>query len=371
MPGPFALTTPTNTLRLDAQRRSEAVFTATNESGLRLPARARITALTPAAAPWLTLDGPVERVFDVAATQQFTVQVAVPPTAPVGTYSFRLDVYGIDNPDEAFSEGPPVTVAVPAPPPPVPRRRPNWLPLAVGVGVLLVLVAAGGVGFLVLRGSPACAPRPPGLVSWYPGDGAATDLLGGPSGVFNGPPEYVPGLVHQAFLFNGTSSFVEVTQADRLVLTGAGTVDAWIYPTGPGTPEYGGIIVNKEGEYEVARYADGTIRWAFANTDPGWVYVNTAATAPLNTWTHVAVVYDAGRVITYLNGAEQHRYTGQGTIGDAEPRLNDLRLGGRSGATQFFQGRIDEVDVFNRAVTAAEVQRLYAAGSNGKCPPRR
>jgi len=55
-----------------------------------------------------------------------------------------------------------------------------------------------------------------------------------------------------------------------------------------------GIIVNKEGEYEFARYPDGTLRWAVRNTSPGWAYQNTGVVAPLGQWLHVAFVYGGG-----------------------------------------------------------------------------
>jgi len=88
------------------------------------------------------------------------------------------------------------------------------------------------------------------------------------------------------------------------MLANAGTLSAWIYPPGAGSHStVGGIIINKEGEYELARFPDGTIQWGFANTSPGWNWVNTGSMAPLNQWTHVAVPYDSGVVKTYINGA--------------------------------------------------------------------
>jgi hypothetical protein len=84
MPGPFDVTAATNTIRLNAQRRGEASFTVFNNSGRALRGRATVVAANPATAPWLTLEGANERDFDVAATQQFTVQIAAPPVAAPG-----------------------------------------------------------------------------------------------------------------------------------------------------------------------------------------------------------------------------------------------------------------------------------------------
>jgi len=155
---------------------------------------------------------------------------------------------------------------------------------------------------------------------------------------------------------DGSDDYVQVGPQASLAITSAGTFSAWIYPTGAGSlGTYGGIIVNKEGEYEVARFADGTIQWAFANTNPGWNWINSGYVAPLNQWTHVALVYDSGVVKTYINGVLTHTYNGSGSIGDIDGSQNDFRIGGRQSASHNFQGRIDEVKVYNRALSATEV----------------
>ncbi|HKV37136.1 MAG TPA: LamG domain-containing protein, partial [Pyrinomonadaceae bacterium] len=119
------------------------------------------------------------------------------------------------------------------------------------------------------------------------------------------------------------------------------------------------IIINKEGEYEIARFPDGTIRSAFANTSPGWNWIFTGpAVAPLNQWTHVAVVYESGIVKTYINGVLTHTHNGTGAIGDIDTTRNEFRIGGRQVVSQHFQGRIDEVRVYNRAISASEITQL-------------
>src|ERR671932_286499 len=112
MPSSFAITTATNSLPLDPNRRSQASFTVSNIGGRAVRGRARIVPQNAAAAPWLTLAGDAERDFAIASTQQFAVQIAVPPTAPAGNYPFRLDMVGVENPDEDLTQGPTVTFVV-------------------------------------------------------------------------------------------------------------------------------------------------------------------------------------------------------------------------------------------------------------------
>jgi hypothetical protein len=153
--------------------------------------------------------------------------------------------------------------------------------------------------------------------------------------------------------------YVQVGAQSSLVMTNTASFTAWIHPTGPGSqPDGGGIIINKEGEYEIARFSDGTIRWAFANTSPGWNWINTGVVAPLNQWTHVAVVYESGIVKTYINGVLTHTHNGSGAIGDIDNTRNEFWIGGRQVLSEHFQGRIDEVRVYNRAISASEITAL-------------
>jgi hypothetical protein len=152
-------------------------------------------------------------------------------------------------------------------------------------------------------------------------------------------------------------------------MTNSFSFEVWIYPTGPGTyPTFGGIIISKENEYEITRATDGSIQWAFANSSPGWNFINSGAITPLNQWSHVAVVYSNGIVITYLNGVLANTYNGSGSIGKAGSP-NDFRIGGRSAFSQFFQGLIDEVTIYNRALTPGEISSAFEAGGAGMCEP--
>jgi RHS repeat-associated protein len=141
-------------------------------------------------------------------------------------------------------------------------------------------------------------------------------------------------------VFNGTN-YVRVGDTPALRMSGTVSFEAWIYPTS----NRGGIILNKENEYEMARFADGSIRWAFYNTKPGWAWVPTGITAPLKTWSHVAITYDNGVVTAYLNGTQTGQvFAGTGTI---VPHGGEFWIGGRQGGGERFYGAIDKVRVYN------------------------
>jgi len=159
-----------------------------------------------------------------------------------------------------------------------------------------------------------------------------------------------------ALSLDGDEDYVKIGDYSSLIMEDALTVEAWIYSMGAGSGydggDEGGIIVNKEGEYEIARFGDGTIRFAIANSDPGWNWINSSYKSSLNTWLHIAWTYSAidGILKLLVNGAPVFSIAGNGNIGDLDPSLNDTRIGGRQWSnTQFFDGLLDEVRIWNVA----------------------
>jgi hypothetical protein len=143
MPSPFAITTTANTVPLDGNRQGQASFTVTNTTPNTIRGRAHVVAQPVAAEPWLKLAGEAERDFANAGSQQYVVQIAVPPSTSSGDYTLRLDMVDVANPDDNFSQGQPVTFMVPVPPPP-PYLFPWWI-VAV-VAAIVILVGGGSFG---------------------------------------------------------------------------------------------------------------------------------------------------------------------------------------------------------------------------------
>lgn len=164
MPSSFAITTAANSTPLDANRKGQTVFTVSNTSVRALKGRARIVSDNPTAAAWFKLTGEAERDFTVNGTQQYALQIAVPPTVAAGDYTVRLDMVGVENPDEDFTQGPSVTFAVPAP---LPVKKPfPWWIIAVIAGVIIigiilaVVLSPKQVEVPTLVNSPLIAAQP-------------------------------------------------------------------------------------------------------------------------------------------------------------------------------------------------------------------
>ena len=89
-----------------------------------------------------------------------------------------------------------------------------------------------------------------------------------------------------------------------------------------------------------------------------------AASVPLNAWTHVALTYDGSVAQLYLNGVA----SGAASVAHAETFNNALRFGYAIGFSDtHFQGRLDEISLYNSVLTAAQILSIFNAGSTGKC----
>jgi hypothetical protein len=167
-----------------------------------------------------------------------------------------------------------------------------------------------------------------------------------------------------------------------LAVSNAMTLEAWVQPElAPGLEEKVQLLLNREGEYEIFRWSDGTIRWAIANGSPGWISINTYYRAPLIEWVHVALTYDRnaenGAIKTYINGRLFHGRYGSGAIGDHPTHANqdEFWIGSRQAFPQdAFTGLIDEVRVWNTVRTEQQLREamtdtlgpeIYADANSG------
>jgi hypothetical protein len=99
------------------------------------------------------------------------------------------------------------------------------------VGITLTVLAAPSAN------AQMCSPVPPNLISWWPAEGNTAGLVSGNAGNLAGGTTFAPGMVGQAFSFNGTDAFVLVPSSPNLLLgTGEITIDAWIK-----TPPWNGL----------------------------------------------------------------------------------------------------------------------------------
>jgi cytoskeletal protein RodZ len=200
---------------------------------------------------------------------------------------------------------------------------------------------------------------PAGLVAAYGFDEIAGMTVGdasgnGNSGVMQNATRTTAGLYGGAITFGGASSWVTVNDAASLDLTTGLTLEAWVNPTSlTGWRD----VVAKE-------TAGGVAYWLYAAAGGGapatGAFVAGAerellgtGVVALNTWTHLAGTYDGAMQRLYVNGMQ---VSSRVQTGGVSVSASPLRIGGNSVWGEVFAGRIDEVRVYNRALSQAEIQ---------------
>ncbi|GAB2854946.1 LamG-like jellyroll fold domain-containing protein [Hymenobacter ruber] len=156
-----------------------------------------------------------------------------------------------------------------------------------------------------------------------------------------------------ALAFDGSDDYVAVAPNPALDNLGLGslTMEAWVYATNlPATNS----IIRKSGDYNLVLLAGGLL---FAEVWPGGLgttarpYTTATTAIPANRWTHVAATWDGTALQLYVNGVAVASTPNSGPVATNEP----LQIGRSAAYNQPFNGRLDEVRIYNAALTAAQV----------------
>jgi len=164
--------------------------------------------------------------------------------------------------------------------------------------------------------------------------------------------------MHKALYFDGKDDYVEVQDSESLNITNKITFTAWIYAYnfkdgGPGPHYYPRII-------------DKGRRWLLASHDDGITAIQSAAngcddTTVLytNRWYHLAVTINNQHIIYYVNGEKSTEHRNCATL-PYTPNTYNLAIGSKfDGSERYFHGLIDEVRIYNRALSPSEIKYLY------------
>ena len=176
----------------------------------------------------------------------------------------------------------------------------------------------------------------------------------GNDGDLMGDPEWVVGKIARALRFDGDGDYVEVPHADILTVDTEVSVAAWINadslaPAGQG---YSGIVAKGNGprSYSLYTTSGGPLHFSTGGTG-----TNSGASVPLNEWVHVVASVVGGQHEYYINGELTNR-TGSGiTLPGGSDSANVLIGMTHEGANRLFQGMIDDVRVYNQALTLDEL----------------
>jgi len=212
---------------------------------------------------------------------------------------------------------------------------------------------------------PAPPAAPAGLVAAYSFNEASGSILNdrsgkGRTGTISGAV-WTEGKYGSALSFDGINDWVTVADAADLDLTTGMTLEAWVRPSSLDTWRTV-LLKQRPSGLAYALYASNDSSRAESDVNIGGDKSAAAPAAlPLNTWSHLAVTYNGAVLRLFVNGVEVGSRTVSGAMATS---TGVLRIGGNSVWNEFFAGRIDEIRIYNRALTAVEILSDMAAPIN-------
>jgi glucose/arabinose dehydrogenase/PKD repeat protein len=182
----------------------------------------------------------------------------------------------------------------------------------------------------------------------------ALDASGrGNTGTLSGATRSASGRFGAALSFDGLDDWVTVADSASLDLSTGMTLEAWVHPTALGTRWRTAAIKEAPGALAYALYAsEGSGRASGHVTTGAESDVRSTAAVPVNAWTHLATTFDGSTLRLYVNGSQ---VASRAVAGQIVNSTGPLRFGGNAIWPEAFQGRLDEIRVYERALTAAEV----------------
>jgi hypothetical protein len=225
----------------------------------------------------------------------------------------------------------------------------------------------------------ACVPQPPDIGAWWSGEDNALDRLGSYPGTLANGTGYAPGLVGRAFQFDGIddSMWVGFLGGIGLTETDPLTIAGWINTSTTGATsqtiagnymgEGGGI-----GNFSLYLRIDfSALSFAINQRQLQGASVATPITSG---WHFVAGTYDGTTLALYVDG--ELRGSTLRNFSGSTPNTRGWNIGNFSdetnavhGYNSSFNGLIDEVALFTRALSVDEIGAIFNAGSDGICVP--
>jgi hypothetical protein len=212
---------------------------------------------------------------------------------------------------------------------------------------------------LPVEREPMPEPVDPGnanLVASYSFENNVQDGSGnGLNGTIRGNPAFVEGIAGMALSFDGVNDYVDLGNNAAFDITEQITLSAWVNTNDAGNGQHNPYVGKGDQTYAIKHASSNTIE--FFIFDAGWHTANVKVDSSFNgEWHHVLGTYDGSELKTYVDGILGATVAHQGSI---EVQTHNLTIAMNSQETdRFYDGVIDEVKIYNRALSPSEIRFL-------------
>lgn len=216
----------------------------------------------------------------------------------------------------------------------------------------------------------AASSLPPGLIAWWTGDGNANDVIGNNNGMPVGGADFVPGQLGEAFQFDGIDNAIYFGNSIGNFGTNDFTICHWVKTTST-TPQ---AFFEKR---PACNMDYGTSWWSIRGPaifgievgGPRLQYftgLETKTTLNDGAWHHLAWIRQKTNLLVYVDGVLNNSVGTPGIADVNNTTATKLGLSSCDGidGTGPFSGAADEIQIYNRALSASEIQGVYNADNS-------
>lgn len=167
---------------------------------------------------------------------------------------------------------------------------------------------------------------------------------------------------NSTYSFDGSDDYIDVGTID---FTGKKyfTFAAWVYWNGDTSSS--DVIHSENYEVILSKSTDSPVEITFWDSNSNKYSAVAPSTPPTNTWTHYVGAYDSTKVMLYENGQIVKSTSASGTVRDRSS--STTTIGAKSSKdARFWPGALNDIRLYNRALTPQEVQYLYQAGKQSE-----
>ena len=224
--------------------------------------------------------------------------------------------------------------------------------------LLMTAIAIFGLATITNAQVPSYVPTN-GLVGWWPFNGNTNDESGnGLNGTGAGSPTLTQdrfGVANKAYSFDGIDDYISVTRNYQ----SAFSLSIWFNPST--SPQYNPLVDAFDANWEVQLKNTSPDYVSFITSSNYQEFISTQTTTT-NNWYHLVCTYSSNTITFYLNGIQTDQFTV-----NPLPNNNGSYYFGASptGDDQFYNGKLDDIGIWNRALTSTEITALFNSSNVG------
>jgi len=165
--------------------------------------------------------------------------------------------------------------------------------------------------------------------------------------------------------FDGSNDRLTVADSSSLGITEDITIEAWVKPTWASYPDWGLIYSDWYNGTNMSVHFSlyyGRVSLYLSSSGANYDNLDGTTQLPLNQWSHVAATFDSGTFNVYLNGEADNTQKVSGTVTSIFDSSYTKAIGIKNQGGSYvlpFKGTIDEVRIYNRALSAEEIRCHY------------